>query len=95
MHRWSKHKVCLSLPQGQALLSLEALEGKCEVLSCVDLVDEKGRKPSGGKMEAVLRLREPLSGGAWEWEERWRDGGRGGCGCFMGLLPWNIIIQIA
>ena len=47
---------------GQGLLSLETLETKCESRMCVDLVDEKGRKPSGGKLEAVVRLREPLSG---------------------------------
>ena len=28
----------------------------------MDLLDERGRKPSGGKLEAILRLREPLSG---------------------------------
>ena len=54
-------------------MSLEALEVKCEAHVCVDLVDEKGRKPSGGKMEAVLRLREPLSGG--KWEKGRREGG--------------------
>ena len=39
--------------------------------ACVDMVDEKGRKPSGGKMEAVVRLREPLTG------ERGGEGGEG------------------
>lgn len=47
---------------GQGLISLEKLEGKCEAHVCVDLVDEKGRKPSGGKVEVVARLREPLTG---------------------------------
>ena len=47
---------------GQGLLSLETLETKCESRMCVDLVDEKGRKPAGGKLEAVVRLREPLTG---------------------------------
>ena len=47
---------------GQGLVSLEALETKCETHACVDLMDEKGRKPSGGKLEAVVRLREPMAG---------------------------------
>ena len=52
----------LSLPPGQAVLQLERLETKCEVNGVLDLLDEKGRKPVGGKMEVVARLREPLSG---------------------------------
>ena len=47
---------------GQGLVSLEGLERKCECRVCVDLLDEKGRKPSGGKVEVLCRLREPLSG---------------------------------
>ena len=49
---------------GQGMVALEALETKCEASLCVDLVDEKGRKPSGGKLEAIVRLREPLTGGS-------------------------------
>ena len=51
-------------PPGQALLSLEGVENHSEVKLTVDLLDEKGRKPSGGKLEAAIRLREPLTGKA-------------------------------
>ena len=47
---------------GQAVLGLDKLESKSEVRGSVDLLDEKARKPVGGKMEVVARLREPLSG---------------------------------
>ena len=47
---------------GQGLLSLEVLDKKCEHRVTVDLVDEKGRKPTGGKLTVVARLREPLTG---------------------------------
>ena len=55
--------MCASLsPTGQAVLQLEKLETRSEVRLTVDLLDEKARKPVGGKMELVARLREPLSG---------------------------------
>lgn len=44
------------------MLQLEKFETKTEVKGVLDLLDEKGRKPVGGKMEVVARLREPLSG---------------------------------
>ncbi len=47
---------------GQGLVSLEGLESRCETRVCVDLLDDKGRKPTGGKVEVVARLREPLTG---------------------------------
>ena len=47
---------------GQALLSLEILDKKCEHRATLDLMDEKGRKPTGGNLTVVARLREPLTG---------------------------------
>ena len=44
------------------MLQLEKLETRSEVRGTIDLLDEKARKPVGGKMELVARLREPLSG---------------------------------
>ena len=41
---------------------MEVLEKKCEHRATVDLVDEKGRKPTGGKLTILAQLREPLSG---------------------------------
>ena len=38
------------------------LDKKCEHRATVDLVDEKGRKQTGGKLTVVARLREPLTG---------------------------------
>ena len=43
-------------------LQLEALETKSEVNAIVDILDERGRKPVGGKMEVATRLREPITG---------------------------------
>lgn len=44
------------------MLSLEILDKKCEHRATVDLMDEKGRKATGGKLTAEARLREPLTG---------------------------------
>ena len=43
-------------------MPLEGLETKSELHSTLDLLDEKGRKPVGGKLEVFVRLREPLTG---------------------------------
>ena len=57
---------------GQANVSLEALENKCEFHVSEDLKDEKGRKPIGGKLEVIIRLREPLTGrDQQEKEQKW------------------------
>ncbi|XP_043819263.1 coiled-coil and C2 domain-containing protein 1B isoform X2 [Dromiciops gliroides] len=45
---------------GTAHLKLERLETQCEVREILEVVD--GRKPTGGKLEVKVRLREPLSG---------------------------------
>ena len=47
---------------GQGMLSLEILDKKCEHRATVDLMDEKGRKATGGKLTVEARLREPLTG---------------------------------
>ncbi|XP_066508393.1 coiled-coil and C2 domain-containing protein 1B-like isoform X1 [Hoplias malabaricus] len=47
-------------PVGTALLKLEKLETESEVREIVEVMD--GRKPSGGRLEVKVRLREPLSG---------------------------------
>ena len=52
----------LSLHAGQGLINLESLETKSELQQVVDLMDEKGRKQVGGKLEVAARLREPLTG---------------------------------
>ncbi|CAM4682257.1 coiled-coil and C2 domain-containing protein 1A [Caretta caretta] len=44
---------------GTAQLKLEALETTCELREIVELLD--GRRPTGGKLEVIVRLREPLS----------------------------------
>lgn len=57
---------------GQANVSLEELENKCEVHMAEDLKDEKGRKPIGGRLEVMIRLREPLTGrDQQEMEQKW------------------------
>ncbi|XP_075412121.1 coiled-coil and C2 domain-containing protein 1B [Tenrec ecaudatus] len=45
---------------GTAHLKLERLESECEIREIVEVLD--GRKPTGGKLEVKVRLREPLSG---------------------------------
>ncbi|XP_040326172.1 coiled-coil and C2 domain-containing protein 1B isoform X3 [Herpailurus yagouaroundi] len=45
---------------GTAHLKLERLENECEIREIVEVLD--GRKPTGGKLEVKVRLREPLSG---------------------------------
>ncbi|MBZ3883786.1 Coiled-coil and C2 domain-containing protein 1B [Sciurus carolinensis] len=45
---------------GTAHLKLERLENECEIREIVEVLD--GRKPTGGKLEVKIRLREPLSG---------------------------------
>ncbi|KAM5247658.1 coiled-coil and C2 domain-containing protein 1B isoform 2-T2 [Ctenodactylus gundi] len=45
---------------GTTHLKLERLENECEIREIVEVMD--GRKPTGGKLEVKVRLREPLSG---------------------------------
>ncbi|NXU90350.1 C2D1B protein, partial [Xiphorhynchus elegans] len=45
---------------GTAHLKLDKLESECEVREIIEIFD--GRKPTGGKLEVKVRLREPLSG---------------------------------
>ncbi|XP_058993354.1 coiled-coil and C2 domain-containing protein 1B isoform X2 [Mustela lutreola] len=45
---------------GTAHVKLERLENECEIREIVEVLD--GRKPTGGKLEVKVRLREPLSG---------------------------------
>ncbi|NXH09638.1 C2D1B protein, partial [Bucco capensis] len=45
---------------GTAHLKLEKLESECEVREIIEIFD--GRKPTGGKLEVKVRIREPLSG---------------------------------
>ncbi|XP_045147812.1 coiled-coil and C2 domain-containing protein 1B [Echinops telfairi] len=45
---------------GTAHLKLERLESECEIREIVEVLD--GRKPTGGKLEVKVRLREPLNG---------------------------------
>ncbi|NXW25984.1 C2D1A protein, partial [Circaetus pectoralis] len=55
---------------GTAQLKLEALETMCEVREIIELLD--GRRPTGGKLEVIVRIREPLSSQQLETRtERW------------------------
>ncbi|NXD18454.1 C2D1A protein, partial [Nothocercus nigrocapillus] len=55
---------------GTAQLKLEALEAACEVREIVELLD--GRRPTAGKLEVIVRIREPLSSQQLETRtERW------------------------
>uniref|UniRef100_A0A663FB07 Coiled-coil and C2 domain-containing protein 1B n=1 Tax=Aquila chrysaetos chrysaetos TaxID=223781 RepID=A0A663FB07_AQUCH len=55
---------------GTAQLKLEALETACEVREIIELLD--GRRPTGGKLEVIVRIREPLSSQQLETRtERW------------------------
>jgi coiled-coil and C2 domain-containing protein 1 len=54
--------LCDYVHTGQASIQLDPLENKSEIHSVLDLLDERGRKPVGGKLEVFVRLREPLTG---------------------------------
>lgn len=55
---------------GEASIKIENLESKCEIHASVDVVDN--RKPTRGKLELKVRLREPLQGQEVEVvEEKW------------------------
>ncbi|NXT39384.1 C2D1A protein, partial [Pelecanoides urinatrix] len=55
---------------GTAQLKLEALETTCEIREIMELLD--GRRPTGGKLEVMVRLREPLGSQQLETRtERW------------------------
>ncbi|XP_042321669.1 coiled-coil and C2 domain-containing protein 1B isoform X2 [Sceloporus undulatus] len=45
---------------GSAHLKLDKLESECEIRQIIEVLDS--RKPTGGKLEVKVRLREPLSG---------------------------------
>ncbi|XP_071984940.1 coiled-coil and C2 domain-containing protein 1B isoform X2 [Engystomops pustulosus] len=45
---------------GTATVKLDKLETQCEIREIVEVFD--GRKPTGGKVEVKIRLREPLNG---------------------------------
>ncbi|KAF7657060.1 hypothetical protein LDENG_00032390 [Lucifuga dentata] len=45
---------------GTAQLKLEALENHCEIREIIEVMD--GRKPTGGKLDVRVKIREPLSG---------------------------------
>nr|XP_020446940.1 coiled-coil and C2 domain-containing protein 1B isoform X3 [Monopterus albus] len=47
-------------PIGTALVKLDKLESQSEIREIVEVMD--GRKPTGGRVEVKVRLREPLSG---------------------------------
>ncbi|XP_040509874.1 coiled-coil and C2 domain-containing protein 1A isoform X3 [Gallus gallus] len=55
---------------GTAQLKLEALETHCEVRELLEVLD--GRRPTGGRLEVMVRIREPLSCPQLETRtERW------------------------
>ncbi|CAG5896432.1 unnamed protein product [Menidia menidia] len=57
-------------PVGTALVKLEKLESQSEIREIVEVMD--GRKPTGGRVEVKVRLREPLSGqDVQTCSERW------------------------
>uniref|UniRef100_A0AAX7T1G4 DM14 domain-containing protein n=1 Tax=Astatotilapia calliptera TaxID=8154 RepID=A0AAX7T1G4_ASTCA len=70
-HRNSKHGFLRSdKPIGTALLKLDKLESHSEIREIVEVMD--GRKPTGGRIEVKVRLREPLSGQDMQTStERW------------------------
>ncbi|XP_047434539.1 coiled-coil and C2 domain-containing protein 1A [Mugil cephalus] len=45
---------------GTAQLKLEPLENHCDIREIIEVMD--GRKPTGGKLEVKVKIREPLSG---------------------------------
>ncbi|XP_040436961.1 coiled-coil and C2 domain-containing protein 1A isoform X2 [Falco naumanni] len=57
-------------PLGTAQLKLEALETSCELREILELLE--GRRPTGGKLEVTVRIREPLGCPQLETRtERW------------------------
>lgn len=51
-------------------MKMEKLESQSEIREIVEVMD--GRKPSGGRVEVRIRLREPLSGQDMQTStERW------------------------
>ncbi|XP_039999794.1 coiled-coil and C2 domain-containing protein 1B isoform X2 [Xiphias gladius] len=57
-------------PIGTALVKLDKLESHSEIREIVEVMD--GRKPTGGRVEVKVRLREPLSGQDMQTTtERW------------------------
>uniref|UniRef100_A0A4W6FU94 Coiled-coil and C2 domain-containing protein 1B n=1 Tax=Lates calcarifer TaxID=8187 RepID=A0A4W6FU94_LATCA len=57
-------------PIGTALVKLDKLESQSEIREIVEVMD--GRKPTGGRVEVKIRLREPLSGQDMQTStERW------------------------
>ncbi|KAM9845265.1 coiled-coil and C2 domain-containing protein 1B isoform 2-T2 [Aulostomus maculatus] len=57
-------------PIGAAHVKLEKLESQSEIREIVEVMD--GRKPTGGRVEVRVRLREPLSGQDMQTStERW------------------------
>uniref|UniRef100_A0A668A7D9 Coiled-coil and C2 domain-containing protein 1B n=1 Tax=Myripristis murdjan TaxID=586833 RepID=A0A668A7D9_9TELE len=60
-------------PIGTAHVKLEKLETQSEIREIVEVMD--GRKPTGGRVEVRVRLREPLSGQDMQTStERWQAG---------------------
>ncbi|XP_034043620.1 coiled-coil and C2 domain-containing protein 1A [Thalassophryne amazonica] len=56
---------------GTAQLKLDSLENHCEIRELVEVMD--GRKPTGGKLEVQVKIREPLSGSDLQSvKEMWR-----------------------
>ncbi|KAJ8283441.1 hypothetical protein COCON_G00022910 [Conger conger] len=45
---------------GTAQLKLESLESQCEIREMIEVLD--GRKPTGGRLEVRVKIREPLGG---------------------------------
>ncbi|XP_029773640.1 coiled-coil and C2 domain-containing protein 1A isoform X2 [Suricata suricatta] len=55
---------------GTAQLKLDALESTCEVREILEVLD--GRRPTGGRLEVMVRIREPLTAQQLETTtERW------------------------
>lgn len=55
---------------GTAQLKLDALESACEVREILEVLD--GRRPTGGRLEVMVRIREPLTSQQLEtMTERW------------------------